>query len=157
MYQFAVYEYPFGYLKIGHEGEKVVCLEKKDEVTDFGRKNEFTDKVFKQILEYLDGKRKEFSFECELRGTEFQVKVWKELAKIPYGETRSYKDVAIAVGNKNAARAVGLANNKNPIGIVYPCHRVIGSNGKLVGYAGGLEIKEYLLKMEKENMNNFKE
>ncbi len=81
-------------------------------------------------------------------GTVFQKKVWNALCNIPYGETRSYKQVAEAVGNNKASRAVGMANNKNPIMIVIPCHRVIGSNGSLVGYAGGLDIKEKLLFLE---------
>lgn len=85
-------------------------------------------------------------------GTEFQKKVWKELLNIPYGETRSYKDIAIAIGNGKACRAVGNANNKNPIAIIVPCHRVVGSNGSMTGYAGGLDIKEKLLKIEKYNI-----
>ena len=85
-------------------------------------------------------------------GTEFQQKVWKALKDIPYGKTKSYKDIAAAVGNEKACRAVGMANNRNPISIIIPCHRVIGKNGKLVGYGGGLEIKEYLLKLESDNL-----
>ena len=80
----------------------------------------------------------------------FQLKVWKALQSIPYGETRSYKDIAIAVGSPKATRAVGMANNRNPIAIIIPCHRVIGSNGKLVGYGGGMHVKEFLLNLEQE-------
>ena len=87
----------------------------------------------------------------KVEGTAFQKKVWQALCSIPYGETRSYKEIAIQIGNERACRAVGMANNKNPIGILIPCHRVIGTNHKLVSYAGGLDKKAFLLKLEKEN------
>lgn len=103
-----------------------------------------------QILEYFSKRRKTFDVPLSLAGSEFQKKVWSALRGIPYGETRSYKQIAEAVGNENAARAVGMANNRNPIPIIIPCHRVIGSDGKLVGYGGGIERKKYLLKMECE-------
>lgn len=102
-----------------------------------------------QLTEYLDGRRKEFNLPLNPQGTEFQKKVWKALCDIPYGETRSYKQVAEAVGNPKAPRAIGMANNRNPIMIFIPCHRVVGSNGSLVGYAGGLDLKEKLLSIEK--------
>ena len=104
-----------------------------------------------QIEEYLNGKRKKFNLPINPKGTEFQKKVWKSLMKIPYGKTLSYKEIANFIGNKNASRAVGMANNKNPILIVIPCHRVIGSNGNLIGYAGGIGMKQKLLNIEKEN------
>lgn len=107
-----------------------------------------------QLQEYLEGKRKKFDLPLEPQGTEFQKKVWNALQEIPYGETFSYKDVAQNIGNIKACRAVGMANNKNPIPICIPCHRVIGSNGKLVGYAGGLDIKEKLLEIEKQNADS---
>lgn len=113
-------------------------------------------KAYIQIEEYIDGKRIKFELPLNLKGTEFQKNVWRELIKIPYGETRSYKDIAIAVGNEKASRAVGMANNKNPIPIVVPCHRVVGSNKKLVGYAGGLDIKEKLLNLEGISVKNDK-
>lgn len=103
----------------------------------------------KQLTEYFQGKRKRFELPLAPNGTEFQQKVWKALMDIPFGETRSYGEIAVSVGNPKAARAVGMANNRNPIPIFIPCHRVIGANGKLVGYGGGLEIKEYLLNIEK--------
>lgn len=146
---FAVYEFPFGLLKIGYEGSDVVFLEKVDFVNDYGQRTKLTDEVYVQVAEYLAGKRKKFDFSYKLIGTEFQMKVWEELLRIPYGETRSYKDIAVAIGNPKASRAVGMANNKNPIAIVVPCHRVIGSNGQLVGYAGGLDMKRALLNIEK--------
>ena len=104
--------------------------------------------VFNQISEYLGGNRRKFTFPFKLSGTEFQKKVWMELCNIPYGQTRSYKDIAKAIGNPKACRAVGNANNKNPLIIVVPCHRVIGTNGKLTGYGAGLEMKEALLQLE---------
>jgi len=105
-----------------------------------------------QIEEYLIGKRKKFSLPLFMQGTEFQKDVWKALQSIPYGETRSYKDIAVQIGRPKAMRAVGLANNRNPISIIVPCHRVIGHDGKLVGYAGGLKLKQKLLDMEKSHI-----
>lgn len=107
------------------------------------------NKVEKQVNEYLEGKRKKFDIPLMLEGTEFQKRVWAELAKIPYGETRSYKDIAQALKDPNACRAVGTANGKNPISLIIPCHRVINQSGKMGGYAGGLSIKEFLLSLEK--------
>lgn len=108
-------------------------------------------KAASQLFEYLNGKRMEFDLPLLKDGTDFQISVWNELLKIPYGETRSYKDIAVAINNEKAVRAVGMANNRNKISIFIPCHRVIGSNKKLVGYGGGLEIKEFLLNLEKRN------
>ena len=105
-----------------------------------------------QLTEYLDGKKKNFNIPLDIIGTEFQKLVWQELAKIPYGVTKSYKDIAIAINNKNACRAVGNANGKNPIAIIIPCHRVIAANGTIGGYAGGLAIKRKLLKCENINI-----
>ena len=105
--------------------------------------------AYRQLTEFLSGKRKEFDLPLLLKGTPFQKQVWKALLNIPFGETRSYKQIAEAIGNPKAVRAVGMANNKNPLLIVVPCHRVIGANGKLVGYAVGLDKKEFLLKLEK--------
>lgn len=106
------------------------------------------EKTIKQVDEYLSGKRKFFALPLDLVGTEFQLKVWNELLQIPFGETRSYKEIAIRLKNEKAVRAVGLANGKNPISLIVPCHRVIGSNGTLTGYAGGLKIKMHLLNLE---------
>ena len=114
-------------------------------------RNSVTELAAKQIEEYFDGKRKSFDVPHKLCGTEFQIKVWEQLKSIPYGETAAYSDVAEAIGNRSASRAVGMANNKNKLPIIIPCHRVIGKNGSLVGYAGGLDIKEKLLKLEKEH------
>ena len=105
--------------------------------------------AYKQLSEYLIGKRQNFDLPLNPRGTVFQQQVWEALSDIPYGETRSYKQIAEAIGNPKAVRAVGMANNRNPLLIVVPCHRVIGANGKLVGYGAGIEKKEFLLKLEK--------
>lgn len=101
-----------------------------------------------ELKQYFAGKRHEFSFPLDLRGTEFQIACWRALLAIPYGETRSYADIARAVGKANAFRAVGMANNRNPIAIVVPCHRVIASDGTLCGYGGGLDVKRKLLELE---------
>lgn len=104
--------------------------------------------VVKQLKEYFNGERKSFNIPLELKGTEFQKRVWNELIKIPYGDAASYKEIAEKIGSKKSYRAVGNANGKNPIPIIIPCHRVIISNGKLGGYTGGLEIKIKLLELE---------
>jgi methylated-DNA-[protein]-cysteine S-methyltransferase len=101
-----------------------------------------------ELEEYFAGERREFSFPLDLRGTDFQVACWRALLAIPYGETRSYADIARTVGKPNAFRAVGMANNRNPVAIVVPCHRVIASDGGLCGYGGGLDVKRKLLELE---------
>jgi methylated-DNA-[protein]-cysteine S-methyltransferase len=101
-----------------------------------------------ELSQYFAGKRRQFDFPLDLRGTDFQLACWNALLAIPYGETRSYADIARAVGKPNAFRAVGMANNRNPIAIVVPCHRVIAANGTLCGYGGGLDIKRQLLELE---------
>lgn len=106
-----------------------------------------------QLDEYFQGKRTTFSLPFKLTGTPFQLAVWKELQNIPYGKTTSYKEIAQKINKPKAYRAVGMANNKNPLPIIIPCHRVIGSNGKLIGYAGGLNLKNYLLELEKSHTN----
>ena len=107
------------------------------------------DLARQEIEEYLDGDRKSFSSPLDMQGTPFQIEVWNELLKIPYGETRSYGEIAAAVGRPRAARAVGAAIGANPLPITVPCHRVIGKNGSLVGFGGGLRLKERLLLLEK--------
>jgi methylated-DNA-[protein]-cysteine S-methyltransferase len=109
-------------------------------------------KTAAQIDEYLSGKRKQFTIPIALHGTEFQTAVWRTLQKIPYGETRSYKEVSAAIGRPKAVRAVGMANNRNPIVIIVPCHRVIGHDGSLTGYGGGLPLKRRLLELEKRKL-----
>lgn len=101
-----------------------------------------------QLSAYFRGELREFAVPLDLWGTDFQKQVWQALCKIPYGETRTYRDIAAAVGNPKACRAVGNANGKNPIPIIVPCHRVVAAGGKLGGYSGGLDKKEFLLKLE---------
>jgi O-6-methylguanine DNA methyltransferase len=102
-----------------------------------------------ELHQYFAGERREFDFRLDLRGTAFQLACWHALLAIPYGETRSYGDIARAVGRPRGFRAVGMANNRNPVAIVVPCHRVIASDGTLCGYGGGLEIKRNLLELER--------
>ncbi len=106
------------------------------------------DECRRQLDEYLGGKRCEFTGPLDLRGTPFQLACWKALLAIPYGETRTYADIARAVGRPQGFRAVGLANNRNPVAIIVPCHRVIASDGTLCGYGGGLHVKRMLLELE---------
>ena len=105
-------------------------------------------KVKQQLEQYFAGQRQQFNLPLDFQGTDFQQQVWRALLTIPYGETRSYKDIAIKIGNEKAVRAVGAANGRNPISIIAPCHRVIGSGGALVGFAGGLDKKQILLSLE---------
>lgn len=145
---YGYYKSPIGCIKIEAEDNYITAL---DFVVDIGEENtsEIIERCKSQLEEYFIGKRKKFELEIKyLNGTEFQTKVWETLRDIPYGETVSYKWIAEKIGNPKAVRAVGGANNRNRIAIIVPCHRVIGANGKLVGYAGGIDKKEYLLKIE---------
>ena len=139
---------PVGDLIIESENEKIITLgflkDSKQEET----LSPVIDQCKLELEEYFSGHRKFFSFEMDLRGTDFQVKVWNELLNIPFGKTISYEELAIRVGNIKSIRAVGLANGQNPIAIVVPCHRVIGKSGELVGYGGGLDKKIWLLQHE---------
>ncbi|MBQ7883713.1 MAG: methylated-DNA--[Phascolarctobacterium sp.] len=143
-------ETPIGNLRISASNKGIVEIVFTDEeVTAFGaNENKFLAEACKQLQEYFAKERTSFDLTLDVQGTEFQEKVWEELKKIPYGEVRTYQDIATALGNPKAVRAVGMANNRNPICIVVPCHRVIGKNNKLTGYAGGVEKKEYLLNLE---------
>ncbi len=110
----------------------------------------YFEETKRQLLEYFSRKRRTFDIPLSIHGSSFQKKVWSSLQSIPYGETRTYQQVAQMTGNPKAARAVGMANNRNPLHILIPCHRVIGKNGKLTGYAGGIGKKQYLLDLEKQ-------
>ncbi len=114
----------------------------------FEESAEALEAYISQLEEYFAGHRREFTFPLDLRGTDFQVACWRALLAIPYGETRTYADIARAVGRPQGFRAVGMANNRNPIAIVVPCHRVIASDGTLCGYGGGLDVKRKLLELE---------
>ncbi len=120
---------------------------------DWQRNDEFFIEAVTQVREYLEGTRRVFDLVLNPEGTVFQKEVWKALMEIPYGQTVSYKDIGIQIGNPKAARAVGMANNKNPIPIIIPCHRVIGASGKLTGYAFGIGVKAALLELEMANTN----
>jgi len=152
MKYFFNYCYKFCNLFIA-EYDGAVCnvLFTKNKITgDFEKKETpLLKSASKQLDEYFSGERKIFNLPIVFHGTDFQVKVWKALQKIPYGETRSYGEIASMTGNPKASRAVGMANNRNPISIIVPCHRVIGYNGTLTGYAGGLELKQKLLNLER--------
>lgn len=119
---------------------------------DWVENKELFREATRQLEAYFSGKLESFDLKLAPEGTEFQKSVWKALCKLPYGETRTYKDIAASVGKPKAYRAVGLANNRNPIAIIVPCHRVIGSNGKLTGYASGLDVKAFLLKLEENKL-----
>ena len=147
-----IYESPVGALTILAEkkGIRAIKFGEDEEVKSTGKANEMTRWAVKELEEYFKGKRTKFEIPLNPKGTEFMKKVWKELLNIPYGEVRTYKEIAEKIGNSKASRAVGMANNKNPIPIIIPCHRVIGSNNKLVGYALGLDMKKYLLDLERK-------
>lgn len=142
---------PIGYLTVWEENNFITAIEfnesKNINVTPL------LLEARKQLEAYFDKKLREFNLPIKICGTAFQQSVYNELLKIPYGDTASYKDIAYRIGSPKAMRAVGNANNKNKIPIIIPCHRVIGSNGNLIGYAGGLNIKEYLLKLENSKAN----
>ena len=145
------YDTKIGKIAIIDNGKEITHIEiAEDKYSDDYNllETELIKNAGEQLLEYLGGSRTTFDLPLNPNGTEFQKKVWNALCDIPYGETRSYKQVAEAIGNNKASRAVGMANNKNPIMIIIPCHRVVGSNGSLVGYAGGLDVKEKLLFLE---------
>lgn len=151
------YETKIGKIGIVQNNEKITNIYTSDKLPSEGMEVIETPLIIdaaNQLKDYLSGKRKSFDFPIDPEGTEFQKKVWKELQNTPYGETLSYKDIAEKIGNPKASRAIGMANNKNPILIIIPCHRIIGKNGKLVGYAAGLDMKKQLLEMEKENKND---
>lgn len=136
---------PLGVLTLSATKKKIISINFDEDKSPSPSLPPILEKGIKQIEEYFGGHRKTFSLPLELEGTEFQTLVWKELLKIPYGETRAYGDIASNIGRPKAMRAVGAANGSNRISLVIPCHRVIGKDGKLVGYGSGLWRKEWLL------------
>lgn len=149
-----VIETPIEKIYIAEEDDKIIEINLDSNKNNYEIKNtEVLNLAEKQLLEYFEGKRKQFDLPFKLKGTPFQEKVWNELLKIPYGETRTYGEIAKNIGNPKTARAVGMANHNNPISIVVPCHRVIGANNKLVGYGLGIDKKQYLLELEKNFRN----
>ena len=149
-----IYNSPVGGLLAEVENGFLVRLDFADGIQAEGKngnESALMTQVVMQLDEYFRGARKNFNLPLNPAGTGFQRKVWEVLLTIPYGETRAYREIAEAAGCPKGFRAVGMANNKNPIAIIIPCHRVVGSNGKLVGYAGGLDRKEALLALERAN------
>lgn len=148
---------PLGKLLITEENGNIIgleyfCTEVHKDLQI--QENRLLKEATKQVDEYFQGTRKTFDLPLSVQGTDFQNKAWTALQAIPYGETRSYQAQAEMLGNKKAVRAVGGANNKNPIAIIIPCHRVLGKNGKLVGYASGIDKKAWLLDLEAKHKNN---
>lgn len=146
------YSYRMGICNIWicEEDEKITMLSYREPGAGYEQKEtRLIKEAARQVCEYLDGQRMSFDLPLAPKGTIFQRSVWDALLHVYYGETRTYKQIAEDIGNPKSCRAVGLANNKNPIAIIIPCHRIIGSNGKLIGYAGGLDVKEKLLAIER--------
>lgn len=145
------YNTPAGWCKLDQRNSALTSLEFVNDIPDVADYEETP--LFKETIEQLDayfsGKLKVFDLPLAPHGTDFQLKVWKELREIPFGQTVSYQELAERCGNQKAYRAVGQANNRNPIAIIIPCHRVIGKNGDLTGYAGGVDIKQFLLEHER--------
>ena len=138
----AHFETPLGVLTLLEENHALIAV-------SFGRQPVAAlMQTEKQLKEYFKGQRNVFDLPLQMKGTQFQQEVWQALQEIPYGETRTYSDIAVAIGRPKATRAVGMANHCNPLAIIVPCHRVIGKNGSLTGYAGGLEKKQALLALE---------
>lgn len=149
------YDTPIGKFGLAEQDEKLTHLffetDRYDETAFTVAETPVLKEAYKQLLEYSQGKRKEFTIPLAPVGTEFFRQSWQALTEIPYGETRTYKEIAEQIGNPKAVRAVGMANNRNPIPIFIPCHRVIGSNQKLVGFRGGLDMKAALLELERSH------
>jgi methylated-DNA-[protein]-cysteine S-methyltransferase len=139
---------PAGLLEIQASGEGLLAVSFVDNRVYEEESNIHNQLTINQLREYFDGKRKDFDLVYDLEGTDFQKRVWLELLKIPFGKTKSYMDMAVALGDPKVIRAAASANGANKIGIIIPCHRVIGSDGSLTGYAGGLDKKKWLLEFE---------
>jgi methylated-DNA-[protein]-cysteine S-methyltransferase len=151
--RYATMDTPVGIVTLASSEKGLSSLEFGRKVPPGATVDEPANHVFiSQLFEYFDGKRTEFDFPLDVDGTPFQLAVWQALTKIPYGQTRSYGDIAKSIGKPGAARAVGMANHDNPVAVVIPCHRVIGQNGALTGYAGGLELKQKLLSIERRTL-----
>ncbi len=146
------YDSPVGTLRIAEDGTGIteITLVKSVEETPAQQKTELLKETVRQLEEYFAGSRKGFDLPLSLKGTPFQLSVWEALQTIPYGSTCSYQQIAAQVGSPKACRAVGMANHYNPVIIVVPCHRVIGKNGAMVGFGGGIDVKERLLGLEHE-------
>ncbi|CAG4914912.1 methylated-DNA--[protein]-cysteine S-methyltransferase [Paraburkholderia saeva] len=158
-YAYKVVNSPVGKLKLVAKGTSLVAILWENDRPNRVRLGEMVevehdavlDETERQLKEYFDGRRTRFDLQLDFAGTVFQKQVWAALLTIPFGETRSYLDIATQIGNPKAVRAVGAANGRNPVSIIAPCHRVIGSSGDLTGFAGGLKAKETLLAIEAAN------
>jgi len=148
--RYAVMSTPVGPITVASTDKGLASVHFGNEIPRHAVMDAEANRTFtQQIDEYFQGRRTAFDFPLDLSGTPFQVSVWHELLKIPYGQTRSYGEIARNLGKPGASRAVGMANHENHIAIVVPCHRVVGHNGSLTGYAGGLQIKQQLLSLER--------
>lgn len=155
------YRFPIGWVRIEEDEDGYItrlCVEQEKQPQKYGAAMDMLDeetplmlKAREQLMEYFSGWRKSFDLPIKPEGTDFQKRVWAELVKIPYGETRSYKQVAESMGSPRSSRAIGGASNKNPIMILIPCHRVVGADGSLTGFAAGVEVKKQLLDLEQRN------
>jgi methylated-DNA-[protein]-cysteine S-methyltransferase len=146
---------PLGLLTLTSDEESLISVSFNSEtVSSSNFIPEILNSACNQLKEYFEGKRKEFDLKLNPSGTGFQQKVWQHVKNVPFGKTVTYLDIAMQTGSKNNTRAVGLANGKNPIPIIIPCHRVIGTDGKLTGYAGGIERKRWLLQHELNYSNH---
>lgn len=158
MTRYRMIDSPIGPLTLAGDGDVLTNLRMVDQTyepdrADWVRDDSAFQDAVDQLTAYFAGDLQEFDLDIEMAGTEFQRKVWNALRTIPYGETRSYGEIAEQIGSPNAFRAVGLANGHNPIAVIVPCHRVIGANGSLTGFGGGLERKSALLELERETAN----
>ena len=152
MLHYAYMNTPVGVLTIAEEGGFITNIAFGERNFDgIMGENAVISQAKAQLEEYFAGARREFDLPLDMRGTDFQKRVWSALLTVPYGRTAIYKDIAIKAGSPKGARAVGMANNKNPIVIVVPCHRIVGADGSLVGFAGGIDTKRFLLELEKKN------
>lgn len=146
------YKFPIGTLCIEEANDCITGLYRDNTVGKDEVETDVIREAYRQLTEYFAGKRQSFDLPIQLKGTEFQRKVWEALQTIPYGETRSYGEIAKQVGSPKAGRAVGGANHNNPVMIIVPCHRVIGANGSLTGFGGGLDMKAFLLALEQKGI-----
>jgi len=149
------YKSPIGNLEIICENNELISLKLTKKSSISCKETDFIKDVKLQLDEYFSGQRQKFDIKINPKGTTFQKQVWQELPKIPYGETKSYSEIAYAIGKPNAQRAIGSACNKNPIMIIIPCHRVISKNGKLGGFVYGNSVKQKLLELENRTRSNF--
>jgi methylated-DNA-[protein]-cysteine S-methyltransferase len=148
----AFYDSPIGTLEVQGTDEGILSIKFTEEKTQVENVSHVVEECIRQLGEYFEGSLRKFDIKIMSQGTEFQRKVWNELTGIPFGKTAAYKDIARSIGNAKAVRAVGNANGKNPCSIVVPCHRIIGSDGSLTGYAWGLWRKEWLLAHERKEL-----